>query len=607
MKLLRIIISALIGLTVAIIAALFLNIRSHIPFPLTIVISVLVSLVPATIILLLRRRKDPTKGLTLDHLPADISEFIENIVKKMRYSRKARADVKKELTGHFEDELADCRNEQERQKIAERIVQSFGDAKTLARLMRRAKKRCRPLWKKTLIRAVQSCGVLVVFFLFYSIWFITGSPSPSVDYFARLNQLVRPAVSDQQNAWNWYEKAVELYSEPNDAVQNIQHSLGDGTYDITSLNASDKALVKQWLNRNQPAWEQFTIASTKPYCFREYSPDPNDEEKLLIGLLVPHLATIRDLARMGVYQAHFEIEENRLKSGLDNLLTPARVGSHWQQNNGILIYQLVGMSISSLAHQQIIELSAEYELSQAQLHQLQDELLSLYPGSYPLIDFRAEKLCFLDIVQHVFTEGGPGGGHLVPKKLANVIELNEESEAAQVFAASMLHARRDQTVAKYEQIYERLAKRAKMTPYQSMQQMNQENIVKALPMYRYFLIRYWTLALDRVCELAFHTKAMHEATLTVVALQRYKQQNSKFPAELDEVIEAGLLEKLPLDPYSNGSLVYRRTDESFTLYSVGEDFVDDNGKVVKDEKGNIQPWPESGDAVFWPVITEDKK
>jgi hypothetical protein len=38
------------------------------------------------------------------------------------------------------------------------------------------------------------------------------------------------------------------------------------------------------------------------------------------------------------------------------------------------------------------------------------------------------------------------------------------------------------------------------------------------------------------------------------------------------------------------------------LYSVGQKFIDDGGKVVVDDRGYVQKWDyDSGDTVFWPI------
>ena len=91
-------------------------------------------------------------------------------------------------------------------------------------------------------------------------------------------------------------------------------------------------------------------------------------------------------------------------------------GSHWQ-GKGTLIEQLVGIAVSGLAYEEILNIVEAKSLSSADLKHLQQQLLQIYPQSFPLMNMEGERLCFMDAVQHLFTEGGPGGGHLVPDKL----------------------------------------------------------------------------------------------------------------------------------------------------------------------------------------------
>jgi hypothetical protein len=44
----------------------------------------------------------------IDKLPLCAAEYISFIIRKMRYRKRVRADVRAELTAHFEDELKDC-------------------------------------------------------------------------------------------------------------------------------------------------------------------------------------------------------------------------------------------------------------------------------------------------------------------------------------------------------------------------------------------------------------------------------------------------------------------------------------------------------------------
>ncbi len=54
-------------------------------------------------------KKDKYKEL--DKLPQVIQKYIDLIIKKMRYWRKVRREVRQELIAHFEDELQNYTNE----------------------------------------------------------------------------------------------------------------------------------------------------------------------------------------------------------------------------------------------------------------------------------------------------------------------------------------------------------------------------------------------------------------------------------------------------------------------------------------------------------------
>lgn len=59
---------------------------------------------------------------------------------------------------------------------------------------------------------------------------------------------------------------------------------------------------------------------------------------------------------------------------------------------------------------------------------------------------------------------------------------------------------------------------------------------------------------------------------------------------------------MPIDSFSDKPLVYRKTDDGFTLYSVGENCIDDGGELARNKKGEARVWGGEGDAIFWPII-----
>ena len=65
---------------------------------------------------------------------------------------------------------------------------------------------------------------------------------------------------------------------------------------------------------------------------------------------------------------------------------------------------------------------------------------------------------------------------------------------------------------------------------------------------------------------------------------------------LQELVSTNYIEELPMDPYSDRPLVYKRMDGDFILYSLGADFDDDGGISSKWGEGE-----QGGDHLFWPV------
>ena len=98
-------------------------------------------------------------------LPRSAVDFIDSVIKKVRYRKKVRQEVRDELIDHFTMALSECNTPEEKEAAAKEMIEEFGDIKTLSRLIRRGKKRCRPLWKKVIIRTFQGIGIFILCFI----------------------------------------------------------------------------------------------------------------------------------------------------------------------------------------------------------------------------------------------------------------------------------------------------------------------------------------------------------------------------------------------------------------------------------------------------------
>ena len=78
-----------------------------------------------------------------------------------------------------------------------------------------------------------------------------------------------------------------------------------------------------------------------------------------------------------------------------------------------------------------------------------------------------------------------------------------------------------------------------------------------------------------------HKRIMaHERLLAAeLALRSYQSEQGHPPARLDELV-TNYLSRVPQDPFSGKSMIYRPQSTNWLLYSVGEDGVDDRGKSV---------------------------
>ncbi len=211
-------------------------------------------------------------------------------------------------------------------------------------------------------------------------------------------------------------------------------------------------------------------------------------------------------------------------------------------------------------------------------------------------DFETEKLLCYDELQRSFVDNGKGTGRLAWKKFANFTALCGEEYNRKVLLSCFVGPTRNEVVKQIEEIFAMLKHAESKTPWQlHSQDPNYSGKIDSLCCNDFFLGQFAANLLG-ISQIYYRTKTQSHALLVTIAILRYKNDNNRFPSSLDELVSAGYLQTLPLDPYSNGALVYRPKGDSFTLYSVGENFIDDGGTEPNRSVSTL-----SGDIVFWPV------
>ena len=473
-----------------------------------------------------------------ENLPPRVGEYITLVLRKMGYTREARGEVRQELIDHFEDALRELQTPQDRAAAGDRLIAEFGDPKVLARLIRRGKKRCRPLWKKAIVRSLQAFGVFLLVLVLYTVWFFLGRPVRSTNYLAVANQLAQPKAPESQNAWPHYAKASELLTTPKETEDLALEFAAGKLGGYAELTSKQKGMISTWVRENEKAWGEFAAASRMPYCWFELKTAQNDPDGLLYSTIMPGLGKVRQIGRIGVCRAQIAMADGHAEQAIADCLAVARAGTNFRNPNSTLIQQLVGMALGDLAFNATLLLMKENTIPPASLAQAQEQLEAMCAEGFPAIGLELERLTFLDMVQFCYTEGGPGGGHLIP---GNVIEVMESKNQDVVLAylAALVQAGRDETVRMGQEYYRRVEKESKLTPFQRMTSLKEdetgESLLLSVSRTRYVFLRALMPAFNRLATMSSENKATWEATITVLALQRFKAQQGRYPAGLDEL------------------------------------------------------------------------
>lgn len=557
-------------------------------------------------------KKLHTKGI--EDLPVNISEFIDEVIGAMKYRRSVRAEVRQELTDHFTDALAGCKDEEQRQKCVKELIEEFGDVKLLGTLLRRAKKRCRPLWRTMVARTLQFIGICFLLLILYIGWFFTGKPQVTTNYLEIMNQLVRPVADESQNAWPYYKQAAEKYVKFDGESEDERIDFHPTTPSPFTRSEQDLQIIQQLISDNQESLDLIRKGNQKPYYWQVYDTGEN-EDKEMLSMLMPALGNYRNLTYLMCWQGLLNAEQGDFEKAFDDIMEVYSFGDHLRGQNTTLIEQLVAMSIEWTSTDILRMLLAKYgkQIDGEVLRSAQKQFEAMVADKDYSVDFKSEKLFMYDEAQRCFTQSRFGKSHLYLPRLKELgaLDINRldihDKEALSVWIKGGLHVLfthpdKEQTIRDVERFYAEMEKLSVLTPASvkahglDMDEFAEEAMSKSV------FLSILMPALTKLVNYSHRSSIDSESTLAILAMMQYKKEYGQYPESLDILMEKGLLKEVPLDPFSDKPLTYRRTDDDFILYSVGYNFSDDGGIVTgKDRQGRPRIWDEEGDAVFWPV------
>ena len=552
-------------------------------------------------------------------LPPALAERVTEVARRTRLWRTEKTAVAAELIAHFQDGL-------DAGVSPEQLADDFGDPRTAARLIRRAKRRQRPLaWHAARV-AMWGIGGIVALYAVSLGQYILGRPSPSVDYVARLNA---PAIAipEAERAYPLYQEiAKRLRPWPMTEWKAHEH-------DSAVQNAlPDDPLWPEtvaWLHQHADTLAMARRAAAMPklgLVFSLFDQDLRFSQTPMMRLrnvdLSP-LTNARDLTQRDARLAVRECDGPRFLDDLKALQGIARLA---RTPSGFARWNGVEDTVHALAAIDDALQANPAALSDAQWAAVVHSILDL--GENPALDTAFSDAAFADMLQNVYTDDGHGDGR---PTLSGVLKARPRvSPSDPGYAGSWLarvsaeglpivfegartwFGSRAAVRAEYERLrtagLEQLRKPLREADWSAYEQWLDprtssweiaDNALRPLPV-RPSDQRNWEAVL-----------AYRDGLTVAVALELYHRGNRQYPTALSE-LTPDLLPRVPLDRADGQPLRYHASAGRFVLYSIGSDRRDDGGRppirVGETAVDDVTaPWPPvryaprtTGDFILFP-------
>jgi hypothetical protein len=573
-------------------------------------------------------------------LPPMLSDLVTRTVRATRLWRRERVDVARELCSHFAEGLGAGRSEAD-------LARDFGDSAAAAALIRRAKKRNRPLLWHAWVRVWQAAGALLVLcLLLYGVLaarYFTGAPVIARDYRAELNAPIA-AVPQADRAWPLYEQAYAAMPRRPDLPRALRMS-DSLAAQWGSVLPSDPEWpeIVAYLDSSREAIDLTLRGAGKPALGAELTPAPTGagdrataawESSMLLHSVrfdtVNPIIALMALLRQDAYRAAVEGRGHEVVRNVGAILDMAtQLREAPFLLNDQVAYSALARAATVVGN--VLEF-APGSLSDEDLVALAHRLSSFAGGSIT-IRTEGERAIFGDVVQRTFTDDGRGDGRLTSagehhlESMGGSYQMDDSTVAvlAGPLAGAIAPGRRT-TVELYDRMMDAVLREAAKPLYarteypDAVLSKDLQAYERAAPIPIHLLMPALT-AMGMVTETV---TVRRDATLTAIALELFRRQKEHYPQTLQELVPR-FLPALPLDRFDGGPLKYTLRGGKPLIYSVGKDGVDDGGRMPEGEHGNAMAgrWmppaalqaalkhgkfePDSGlggDWVLWPPVAD---
>ncbi len=326
---------------------------------------------------------------------------------------------------------------------------------------------------------------------------------------------------------------------------------------------SELPALEAVVERCQPALVRLREAADKRYA---------SGKELRVDTLFPELGEYRKLARLATAAAWADHLRGEDDEALRTLEDVTALGANL--NNGeFLIQSLVGEACASIAHRRAMRVVREGRPSDEALRRHAERIRALRSRLDGIRGALITEAAFANATLDEVARGEYG---------AIVSDDSGRAQRALLFACRLkLGSSREWLNDRYARLIEEADKPPKESRFTELADSVEEDAAARhdylasiiAPSLRKGVMRY------RRCI------AELEAEEIACALELYRREHRSYPGSLAELSPAYLPAVAP-DPFTGDPLVYRRTPEGYTLYSLGPNMQDDGGAMTP---GDFEP------------------
>lgn len=584
-----------------------------------------------------RPNRDAFALLDAAGLPEPVESIIATTVARTKLWRDEREQIAKELIAHAQDAI-------EAGRSPEQIVETFGDPRRIARLMRRSMKRKRPMYWQLYRFSRRAMGVVLLVLLVGYGWlavrFYTAEPDIRVNY-AALLETRNEGYRDDQKSWpiiaevgfEWAKLSHTLRQQQEERVRGVEPTIDQPGLDlIPTLDSGhpDYASIAEVVRSFEPQLARVREAAARPVFglplgyelvevewqgksfMRDIVPAGEDEylERSLVEILLPNLGPTRSLARLVLFDARLALREDDAARAVEDYIAAMHLARQCN-SEPFLISRLVGIAIHQLCMNEIQWMVRAHPDALNR-----DDLARLAHIHARLADQRGigldtERYMFLDFVQRVYSDDGHGNGHLTAEGMdyfrhweAMYPDPSEGDPYASLQAVSMPLSMltsndRETELALYSDALDRVQTAIERGPEWisgawiiDHELEDEKDRSETIPM-RQSLAAVMMPALGSLANRDYLHRQNQGGFSLMLGIESYRLATGELPESLG-VLAPRYLPAVPEDMMDPGQPIkYLRSGGGYILYSAGSDGDDDNGAAPTPPKEQYNRNPES--------------